>query len=1137
MKKLSSVLLAALMGASILLPVAGCKKKCKHDVGTWEITTPATCEAEGAREGICGKCLKTVKETLAKDPDNHPYGEWGFSPMPTETEGGVAVKTCSANGEHTLKVNLPALSSVEYESQITVRPTAGKDGERSYTFYYDGGEIQFNRPVPATGIQSLLDAVELGSSAESHALIRSASGYMGTQFLRAWEDKGSPLTEAYGANGFVTALTSGATMAGSTDFTYGDNKYANKLTIEDGYQEGGFSVNGKVLKESFEGTADTVALSTVCFYVYNAGDAAYSYKLYEGMTGNRTESGYEGSLPAKAWTKISITKKMWQEAANDPSGEYVKGNAAEVTFYTASSGAQVFYLDGFHDLVLSTNHAHGYEFGNNYTHIVDGTDECERWYFKEGEELYGLTDFSDGTTSGVVRNDLDSSTGNEKYVDGSRLYLQYANGLGSFYGLESLLEGLYRTARWSDNDDFEEWTEQKSGETVYNFSFGSVENSGNTSGYFAKIKVSFTLNDTFTIDSLFAEASVYVNNSAGGSLKTWDLNENGKAYVIEGKESGTRYYSTVAFTQREKAAGDVVPTNPHAVEDIFVSSFDIKDYDEVVGPNDYVEFASGAEVNTGYRFSIANVQPQGVLENYAMDNFTFYLRTRENGQTVDKQITESTLTSVGMTVHMQPDTHKFFLRAQRAGEQTVVVKTRNAEKVLRCRIQEGAPTKLYPTYYLYQNGEYDWEYTSTSQVDRDHYVYQPLFFTADVPSNEKNFASAGYIFEIKKDDTQPVDESWIVKTSRDTRAVVQFTPEETGYYYIRLTSKVDESVKALIILRVGERPTFVEVASMDYEQRLEYPTVTSLNVTFSDRQETTAQQGGKTVVTGYTMKARIALADGNEQTLACTYELETREMTSTHLSGNEDLGFVLSLNEANKFILSHYVEDFEEWERVELIPLANSFVTLTNKSYEQRLSYPQTTAVNVAFTDRQETTVESNGQTVVTGYTVKAVVTLANGETQTLACEYSIAAQTLNSTHLAGKEELGFALTMDESGRLVLSHPKAVGQEKVTLLTSFVSLTEGEYEEQLKTPYITVAKVTFTDLMQTATGYTATATVTLSGGEYQTLTCTYTAETLSLTSAPLAGDGTLGFSLSLDSAHQLLLTQGGVRVTLLEKGV
>ncbi len=771
MKKIKSVLITFMVAASILLPAIGCKDKgCKHDVSAWEVITPATCAEKGLQEGICGICLQTVQEAIPKDPDNHPYGEWVISATPTETLTGSATKTCTANKEHTLTITLPTLSSIEYLSTITTRPTAGADGVRTYTLKHATGNVEFTQSVPATGVQTLRDAVDLGVAEESRALVRSAEGSMG-------------------------------------------------------------------------------------------------YKKYEdGLAEPSVEGG---------------------------------------------------------------NFKHSYEFCQDYTHIVEedlGTgDVYNRWYFKDAaEELYGLTDRNG---EGKILNDLLDTSSNEKYLNGSRIYIAYYGGANTFgyaFGVEDFLDRLYRTARMSTNGDFQESIAQKDGKTVYSFSYGEAQNSGENSGYFTVTTASFVLGESFTIENLDVQSVTYVNNSGGASnIQAWHFDEGGYARVNEGKEgSAERYVTDIHFAQTLKAATDVEKQNPHALDKIFVQSFDIRYNEDILQEGDYAEFAAGEEVNTGYIFSIANVQPASAIDIYTLDSFSFYLRTKnELGETVDLPIGGNTISTIGMTAYMDPSTHQFFLRAQRAGEQTVVVKTKFAEKEIHCKIAEEEPKNIYPTFYRYENGEYVWDYRTDTLISLNttvtHYVYQPFYFTADVPEDQKNYASASYNYEIKKGSVL-VSEDLIVHTSIGERAVVEFTPIETGTYNIVITSKSNSKIKSTVYFKVSERPAFTDLTDKEYERRLEYPQPTTASVVFTNRAELTAVVEGQTVTTGYTVYATVTLEDGSFQTLSCVYDLETRELTSQHLSGNASLGFVLGLNEASDFILSH-PDGFGELEKVLLL--------------------------------------------------------------------------------------------------------------------------------------------------------------------------------------------------------------------------
>ncbi len=767
MKKIGKILLSAILCVSTLLSAAGCKDKaCTHNVGTWEVITPATCVSTGVQKGICGICYEDVEEVIPVDEEAHSYGEWDITALPSETEKGSALKVCGLDESHKLNIVLPVLSDPDYQSSITTRPSATGDGVRTYNLKHNEGKISFTKPVPATGILLVRDAVELGVGEESRDLVRSASGTMG-------------------------------------------------------------------------------------------------YKFYE-----------EGTKPKRSSTE-----------------------------------------------------QHSYEFGDNYTHIVDGSDNCEIWYFTDEEGvLYGLTD-KDGQGK-IVKHE-----GDKRYIEGSRLYIHFYGGgntLGFSYGVEALLDRLYRLARWSSNNDFVEYpVESVDGKDVYSFSYGEVQNSGEDSGYFTQTKVSFTLTQQYVVDSFKSESTVYVNNrnqvdedqNPLPDVITWEMGENNIAKVIEGQEEGCRYVSTVQFTQTPKTPEDVVPENEHSIEDMYVQSFELTYEGQVLQENgllpngEKAQFASGKV--TQRIFGITNVKPSSALRDYAMDEFTFYLRTTEDGKIVDKEITFGTMLSVGMAVDMDSN-KKFFLNAKQKGEQTVVVKTKNVERVIQCNIGASLPTAIYPAVYEYKNGGYVWDYgveTETTQISKTVYANQPLTFTIDVPKTEKNYAFATYALLDEND--QEIDISTsnrFVNTSISyngvSMGVTQFISNETGEHTIKIVSKDENgiytNVGCTIVVNVVAAPTIEELSQKTYEAKdmlvpngEEWYELCNVEVRFTTAQST---DDGKT----WTMTATIT-TDKATETVSCTYTSETRELTSSH-SGGAELGFKLALNSGYDFVLSVNIE-------------------------------------------------------------------------------------------------------------------------------------------------------------------------------------------------------------------------------------
>ncbi len=947
MKKIANILLATLIGVSVTLPAAGCKDKdgCEHNVGTWVAVTPATCTNTGVEEGVCGECLKTQTREIPVDPDAHAYGDWTVQ-QPTDTAVGTASRICTEDETHTVSTELPVLSSSLYLTEIVERPTPAKEGSRSYTIKHDTGKITFYCPIPNTGIQSVLDAVGLGSGEESRALVRKADGKVGLNFIRPWAQQpmkgaGEDRTDKY-----ITRTSVAGKIEDDATVSYSAGGYSTKLTVYAGAAKGGFRLNGSALNKSFTSSTGTAEISAVTFMVYNADGVDHTYELYHRMTGERSVSGYTGVLKATAWTEVKITKEMWLEAAADPSRMYSKTGDGEMVVTNGARGSageqnHFLYVDCFNDVYLSqTPESHGYQFGENYTYIIDGVknpetgvitggaDNCERWYFTDAEgELYGLTNHLDGKTqSKKIKDDL-AGSGQEDYVNGSRLYLQYANGLGTYFGVESLLEGLYRYARTNVNGDFVQEAKAVGDKTEYSFSFGFVENSGKDSGYFSKITVTFTLTANYVIESLNVGATIYVNNFGQvdenqnplPDVHTWSVDDKGYAYVLNGQENGERYISTISFAQTEKAAGDEVPVNPHSLDKVYVQDFKI--------------FYKGIEVPSGQEvalavtdddaiirkeFSISGIQPEGLFEKYDFDKFSFYLRTEQNGSVVDTPLRYDT----DDTITVQEEGGKFGLNSKLSGLQKVVVKTKYVEKVILCRFSSTPPSYLIAKGYLYDRTAK--EYSPWASVGRvnGHYVGQPFYFTAEVPEDEKTFAAGNYSYTVTKNGAA-VAESCLGNAVRGGKNAEVFTPNEAGRYTIEMVADLAEADKApakcTITLNVVAAPTFESLTSAEktYEGDLVLFETEHVEVTFTNYAVNGVEYTATATVTKYVGEQVEAT-----ETLSCSYKVGeisgTWELSSTH-AGGATLGYVLSLNEAYDFVVSQRISWDGFTEEVECV--------------------------------------------------------------------------------------------------------------------------------------------------------------------------------------------------------------------------
>ncbi len=577
------------------------------------------------------------------------------------------------------------------------------------------------------------------------------------------------------------------------------------------------------------------------------------------------------------------------------------------------------------------NYIHEYEFGEGaLTYSVEkdlkDSESIKRWYFKdENGKLYGLTDFTTDGSEKIV-DDLATSNGNKRYIDGCRIFIPYyggASAVGEAYGVEDFLDKLYSIACTSTNNDFVEYQpKEENGKTVYSFSFGEAQNDDYAISYFTRTTVSFALTTDYVIENVKVQAINYVNDRENG-ISTWQYNENGIAQVLSGKEGiGERYLACVEFEQTLKEEGETLLENEHKnkLDKMYAQRFDVEYVEtgrkQVLNEDGFLP--NGERVRfvfdtTDRMFSIVNVIPKEAVRVYGLEKFKVYLRAVENGKQVDKLISHDTIDTVGVSIDMDKE-WRFFLNAKKAGERTIVVKTSTGiERLIQCEIGAAAPIKLNASVYEYSFGKYTWatDYEEGT-VNQTIHTYQAFVFTAEVPQDEKNYASASHYVKITDEAGKVVVDTkkegfanaWFDISSKEGRTVSVFCPEKAGKYTIEMISVLDISIQTTIHLTVVDAPTFKELTMTSDAEGREYASITALpslsyvDLTFKRFEET---EDTCTVV------AVIAVS-GRTTELTCVYDKKERELTSTYLKGDFEGKMKLSINDASDFVLNYFSE-------------------------------------------------------------------------------------------------------------------------------------------------------------------------------------------------------------------------------------
>lgn len=547
-------------------------------------------------------------------------------------------------------------------------------------------------------------------------------------------------------------------------------------------------------------------------------------------------------------------------------------------------------------------HDFSYEFGDDYTHIDKSSfsDNIERFYFMQDGELYGFAD--DGTN---FVNEIEQGVAEaENYFDGFRFTLMAETRLGAFFGTENLLEGLYRLARLSDNEDFVETMEEDGGETVYSFQFGHHD--GNVDdGRFGTVRVQFTMTEEYTVSWLSVKSIVYPNNeglntSTGGRFNTWELVEvNGKEVARAKSGVSTRtsahYIDLIEIYQEtiQETEGEPVPQNPYPLDSTVFSSFDFIYNGQAIGENDVLE----CEASRAVYFKIDNIYPEAALQS-GKDKFRYYYRDKKG---VDHEIDFSSLDMVGMTIYTGSNA---FFRSHIAGEIELVIKTVNLEKVIHLNVKPISPSAIYPTAFVYTRSGYFENKMSTTERVATVYAGQPLYFAASSSALEEDYTDPSSTSSV----TQGASESYTLVDNVNTAelplsiqganvtSVSKFVSNVPGEYTITMRCKKDASVSCSIKVVVEEAPTVDEILSnAAYMQELNYPLRGKVSVNFA-----------------WVDGVREAYIDfnGRVTTLLCTYDENTGKLTTTNKDGEGLFGdtvynFTLSLNEAYDLVLSH----------------------------------------------------------------------------------------------------------------------------------------------------------------------------------------------------------------------------------------
>lgn len=788
----------------------------------------------------------------------------------------------------------------------------------------------------------------------------------------------------------------------------------------------------------------------------------------------------EGNIEFKIDTALSVGEAV--KLADYNSSKVIKGTA-NAQSKTVQEGGQeelsdelkAFWGNGFE--IAVSNAAIKYEFGENYVHIKDNSEDTDGYYTKNADgSIFAVLVQNASNNDQAIKDERDEETLNKQF-SGYGFGFTYSLGAEVGFGVENFVNELYTGAKNNANHDFKQSVTEVDGKTVYTFSYG-IAPSASLYGYFHVINVSFTLGKDNALDSATLECLTYVTTSWDPATDTttdigvYTVDEDtGICTLNEGMADKWKDKETYTITQTTALAeGEETPTNPFKYEEMVIQSFQITASSGAVTKGEDGKYHLSA-TKPAY-FSLGNIQPK--TYNTYFDSINIFLKTPSGElEPLDYNYADGNYGHI--VVYFNRETNSITMTPWVAGEFTVVAKSELVTKELPIVIPFEKPTGFHANAYRY-NEITDvalWNASANAFT-----VYQGQAF---------NFASSvAHPSYQKSDFTAEVIEGPASVTLTDGVAggkdVKVFKSDTVGTYTIKLTSTEAEDVTNEITVTVVEAPAVSNVLNGLY---LSVDKKIDVEVTFTPS-EADATNGTATIV--YKQGDNEA-----KTTLNYAYNAETKAIDVTNAAGGHaDWNYGFTLTEQFNLFLT-YQSEFGESVKVliankvintmegdfnlgESEAKALEFTVPVSGNYTFTLLSNQTTFYRINDDENVGMNSNNNGMSFLKTFTVR----LAEGDVFKI---WSVTNRTVSIVYSVPVEPT--SVSLNES-----SVTMYLGSGTFTLVASFEPSNTTETAITWSSSDTSVVLVDKKGVLRAQSEGTAVITVTTSNG--LTATCTVT---------------------------------------------
>lgn len=826
----------------------------------------ATCSSEGHRTEMCANCGDVREVTLPIDPEAHSYGDWAIT-QPTETEDGVAVKTCAYNAEHTYSVVLPAYSltsTVGYDEHvITKTPTAAEEGELYLEKEDALGTIAFTVTVPKRTVTDMDDAITLAVTLGD--TVRTSKGYY-TERTNGIKNE----FNVYFGDDFVRVQETG------------DNTETWYSYDEDGKV---FGVQRAIPTASNPNPAakkdEGAVAENMDGFSYQSGGGDIRVYGAEGLLRN-SYAGYTG-----ADARLKSEPVFLKNSDGSINIEYGFSRYENPRFVRYKVSATLDKSGAILSITEETEVIHAY---------MIATDNDGQPMFQENGDIVWAPIYLDDTTTGNFLQMVD--------LDGNAMYARDENGeeiLNSFgqkvplyqyapkleRNLNKVSSLVYKIA---DDGSVQVWAEERDSQGNLVDSAQALyerDENGNIVYYNGT-------NIPVTVPTYYSDAHEEINN---------------RKIVYE--------------AQTFKSPKDEVEENLFSSDVLYIQSFDVTYDGDIIG-----EEGVTVPSNQAVTFGITNIQPAGTA-TLSYDPLTLYIRTEARDIELNMEPSSNSYHMLGYfnkesnqpTVNAQYAGEVTLVLKTKGGL---------FEKEIKLNFAKSAPTgpsgayPLYAQVNTYQEVDgvvsYSWKQYSASEPFT---VYTNQPFTARTTVSDAGSAfidTSFYVYEVTDQTYHKVGDD-VVSYTTNADGTVTFTAKQAGRYNVILRSSVAAAATTNFDIVVEEQPTIstMFISGTVYEGHFKYVKVVGGNpapadVTVTVTNDNNWRQGTLTIV-----------ISGNETVYDYSYSDADGKLTATYKSGvsssmNATFDFTFALNEAYRLTITHSTGFADMTETIVIAP-------------------------------------------------------------------------------------------------------------------------------------------------------------------------------------------------------------------------